>query len=85
MTAPNLATVPVAIATDGLPPVCEFADMAAVLRWNDPADAGCEGLGAWLLIGADAPSPLCDKHAGIIRDRLPPEHLARLDVRLVRS
>lgn len=72
------------IGTD-VPPVCEIGDLvrAGEVHWIDPADADCEGLGAWLFVGDSAPSPLCDKHARLLRERalddLPP------DMRLVRS
>lgn len=54
-----------------VPPVCEFADSPEI-TWRVQADASCGSTGTWLLVnGVDPPSPLCDKHADIIRQRLP--------------
>ena len=86
MSASNRATCPQSCHTlSDLPPVCEFADLAAILSWRNQDDAACGESGSWLLIsvGADgAPSPLCDKHAAMLRDRVP---LDRFGVELVRA
>lgn len=53
-----------------LPPVCEVADSPEVV-FRDAADQPCGGNGSWLLVnGDDPPSPLCGKHADLIRERL---------------
>lgn len=66
----------------GLPPVCEFGDLANALTWNDPADHHCGATGGYLLVGSDAPSPLCEKHAQLLLARL---DLERLGMRMERS
>lgn len=69
-----------ALTNEPLP--CEFADLG--VTWVDPADQACGGPGSWLLVGPeDAPSPLCEKHAAMVRDRLHP--LASYGVRLMQA
>lgn len=70
--------------SEDLPPVCEIADLAVALRWREAADGPCEGAGEWLLIGEDAPSPLCTKHAQMLADRCQ-AFLDAYGMRLVRS
>lgn len=72
-TAQDSELADILILTDDEPPVCELADMVntTTLHWKDSADQPCAGA-TWLLVGPDQPSPLCDRHAQMLRDRLVP-------------